>query len=195
MKLPLWQQPWQRHGEGPVTTDEATVWVRLGPPPPDALPDTELRPFTVTSLGWLAGQLPGWIEALSTSATQGQFADAATSHVAVEERLVQLRSQAAAVMDAIQAGLRGKARETALARYQELWDQIERLGGESTSTKLPASGRIDVRYDRSVVEDFVRTCLLVWGPTPRYFESLRQNLDLTRVSLAPFGPRWEQLSG
>ena len=39
-------------------------------------------------------------------------------------------------------------------RYQSLWDEIEQLGAETTS-RAARPARVEIRYDRSVVEDFL----------------------------------------
>src|SRR5262249_16691260 len=98
----------------------------------------------------------GWIETLTAVATQVRTVDAGRSRTPAEERLDELRNQAGTIMDAIQAGLRGKARETALRRYQDLWDEVERLDAEQPMSRVGARETIEIRYDRSVVEDFVR---------------------------------------
>ena len=107
-------------------------------------------------IGELAKNLLDWIETLTAAATQVRTADVGRSRTATEERLDKLRNQAGAIMDAIEAGLRGKARETALRRYQDLWDEMERLDAEQPTSRSRARETIEIRYDRSVVEDFVR---------------------------------------
>jgi hypothetical protein len=104
----------------------------------------------------LAKNLLDWIETLTAAATQVRTASAGQSRTAAEERLDELRAQAGAIMDAIQAGLRGKARETALRRYEDLWDEVERVDAEAATSRSRARETIEIRYDRSVVEDFVR---------------------------------------
>ena len=104
----------------------------------------------------VAQHLLGWIEALSAAATEVSRAPDDGTLTAVDERLGELRVQATAVMDAIQAGLRGSAREAALSRYQNLWDEIERLGRNSASSRTRGGERTEIRYDRSVVEDFLQ---------------------------------------
>jgi hypothetical protein len=50
--------------------------------------------------------------------------------------------------------LRGRALEEALASYQQIWDQVEALDRECAEESADQE-RMEIRYDRSVVEDFV----------------------------------------
>jgi hypothetical protein len=87
---------------------------------------------------------------------RGPVGRAHASIPAVDDRLNELRNQAAAVMDAFEMGLHGKARDSALVRYQELWDEIERFTAEYLPSRPANGGNTEIRYDRTVVEDFLR---------------------------------------
>src|SRR5262249_17325943 len=72
-----------------------------------------------------------------------------------QKSLKELRKRAQGMMDAIRRGrLHGRALEEALATYQKLWDEVEILERQATTTQHHA-GATEIRYDRSVVEDFV----------------------------------------
>ena len=102
----------------------------------------------------LVQHLPDWIEALRAAAAKRPPEGVKQPHAETRRYLVKLRKQADAVMQAIQKGLHGRALEEALAKYQQIWDETERLEGEQASTVVRAP-HTEIRYDRSVVEDFL----------------------------------------
>ena len=65
-----------------------------------------------------------------------------------------MRAQADAIMDAVKSGaLGGRALEEALLSYQQVWDQVQSLEkGARSDSRSPFN---EVRYDRTVVEDFI----------------------------------------
>ena len=138
----------------------------------------------------LARNLLGWIEALSTAATHIETTTDQASETAVDDRLAELRNQASAVMDAIQTGLRGKAREMALSRYQNLADEIEQLGRERSTSRTRGPGRTEIRYDRSVVEDFLQHLPSALRADPQQGrEFLQETLKSIRIAEEGDRPR------
>jgi hypothetical protein len=121
-------------------------------------------------LSELARYLEVFIDDLSQAATQILQTGDPTN---VEpQRLAKLRQQAEAIMGAIKnSTLSGRALEEAMGAYQEIWDQIQSAEREPPCT---SSARCtELRYDRSVVSDFIS----------RLPETLRVNVDLGREFL------------
>jgi DNA invertase Pin-like site-specific DNA recombinase len=103
----------------------------------------------------LARQLPQWIEILREAATRRPPAPSTGQSGQTRHRLAGLRKEAEAVMQMVRHGhLRERALEEALATYQQIWDQVETLEREREEASTE-DVRTEVRYDRSVVEDFV----------------------------------------
>src|SRR5262249_9002241 len=103
----------------------------------------------------ISRHLVEWVEALQTSATKERSAGHVSADAERQKSLKELRKRAQGVMDAIRRGrLHGRALEEALATYQKLWDEVEILERQATTTQHHA-GATEIRYDRSVVEDFV----------------------------------------
>ena len=75
-------------------------------------------------------------------------------------------------MDAVKSGaLGGRALEEALLSYQQIWDQVQSLEKQARSDS--PSPFNEIRYDRSVVEDFIS----------RLPETLCAHVDLGREFL------------
>jgi len=106
-------------------------------------------------VGELVQHLPVWIEALREAATRRRSKGHEAKSTERQNQLRELRRQAEKILQAIHQGsLHGRALDEALGTYQEIWDQVEVLE-KDTGPEPPASGPTEVRYDRSVVEDFV----------------------------------------
>ena len=107
-------------------------------------------------IGQIGGHLVEWVEALRTAATQERPEGRENPDAEREKSLKELRKRAEGVMDAIRRGrLHGRALEEAMATYQEVWDEVERLERETRGSAQHQVGGAEIRYDRSVVEDFV----------------------------------------
>jgi site-specific DNA recombinase len=106
-------------------------------------------------IGELAQQLPQWIEVLREAATRRPAVPATSQPGQARRRLAGLRKEAEAVMRMIRHGhLRERALAEALATYQQIWDQVEALEREREEAATEHA-RTEVRYDGSVLEDFV----------------------------------------
>ncbi len=119
--------------------------------------DLRIRREAIEQLvvGELARHLPSWIEALRAAATRRQSESHERVTTEGQSRLRELHKQAEEIMQAIQEGcLHGRALEEALRTYQQIWDQVEVLERE-TAPASPRTVATEIRYDRSVVEDFV----------------------------------------
>ncbi|MGO9605402.1 MAG: hypothetical protein ACLQAT_18775 [Candidatus Binataceae bacterium] len=119
----------------------------------------------------LARYLEVFSDDLSQAATQ-ILQTAGPTNIEPQQRLAKLRQQAEAIMGAIKnSTLSGRALEEAMGDYQEIWDQIQSAEREPASPS-PAP-YTELRYDRSVVSDFIS----------RLPETLRVNVDLGREFL------------
>jgi len=106
-------------------------------------------------IGQIGRHLVEWVETLRTTATTKRSESHGKVAAERQKRLKDLRKRAQGVMDAIRRGaLHGRALEEALATYQELWDEVESIEREPTTAQDHA-GATEIRYDRSVIEDFV----------------------------------------
>jgi site-specific DNA recombinase len=120
-------------------------------------------------LSELASHLVCFVDDLVKAATQivQHNADGDT-----HRHLKKMRGQADAVMDAVKSGaLGGRALEEALLSYQQIWDQVQSLERQARSDSPSLFN--EVRYDRSVVEDFIS----------RLPETLCAQIDLGREFL------------
>ena len=107
-------------------------------------------------IGHISRHLVEWVETLRTTATQERPEGRENPDAEREKSLKELRKRAEGVMDAIRRGrLHGRALEEAMAMYQEVWDEVERLERETRGSAQHQVGGAEIRYDRSVVEDFV----------------------------------------
>jgi len=103
----------------------------------------------------LARHLPVWIETLRAAVTRRPKEAHETVTNEQQSQLGELSKQAEEIMQAIQQGrLHGRALEEALGTYQEIWDQVEALEKEA-SPPPPVPRSVEIRCDRSVVEEFV----------------------------------------
>jgi site-specific DNA recombinase len=129
-------------------------------------------------LSELASRLACFIDDLTKSATQiVQSNEESETHA----QLDKMKAQAEAIMDAVKsAALRGRALEEALLSYQRIWDQVQSLEKEARSDFL--SPLTEVRYDRTVVEDFVtRLPEVLCADVSLGREFLRETLEQIRV--------------
>ena len=93
-------------------------------------------------------------------------------------------------MQSIRRGrLRGRAVEEALATYQQIWDQVEALERDRKEV-LAEQAPTEIRYDRSVVEDFVAHLPEALRDEARLGrEFLRETLKHVRVEAQEERPR------
>jgi hypothetical protein len=143
-------------------------------------------------IGNISRQLVEWIEELRANATRERPGSHEKPDAERRESLKKLRKRAEAVMEGIRGGrLHGRALEEALATYQAMWDEVERLEAEAGTAAQDEIAASEIRYDRSVVEDFVA----------RLPEALRADLTsgrefiretLKSIRIAPDGDRARQ---
>ncbi len=103
----------------------------------------------------IARALPEWIEHLHASATDRMTSGAENPTADDRRRLPRLRREAERIMATIRRGrLRGRALDEALSTYQTLWDEVNTLERDQLSGSRSRVSA-EIRYDRTVVEDFL----------------------------------------
>ena len=106
-------------------------------------------------LGAVSRDLAARVEELRQAAAQ-VFRTQRPSSSLTDKRLRELKRRAQAILNAIkEAGLLGLAREQAIAAHAQTQDEIRTLQQMNSSTSS-SKRRSEVRYDRSVVDDFLQ---------------------------------------
>jgi len=132
-------------------------------------------------LSELARYLEVFVDDLSKAATQSLHTGDPIDNEP-HQRLAKLRQHAEAIMGAIKnSTLDGRALEEAMAAYQEIWDQIQTVELEHHSRG--SAPYTELRYDRSVVNDFISRLHETLGVNVELGrEFLREVLDQIRIS-------------
>jgi site-specific DNA recombinase len=140
-------------------------------------------------IGELARHLPEWIEELCAAATRPPRPSLDGDARNEEQNLRRLRKQAKTLLQAIQHGrLHGRALDEALQTYQAVWDQAEAL--ERTRSSAPEAQLPEIRYDRTVVADFLTRLPQALRADVRLGrEFLRETLRHIRVGVEQGRPR------